>query len=292
MNIKTKKYIGGNAPLMSLRFVKEGIENILLGSQLFPELVGKFKNGVKISGPMIEQNDYHIILEYKTNQQWGQYISPRSNRFIVHSDDNNVKLLSRVNFFEQLDHFQPDLLIISALQMMENSPMEFQLRSQIIENLAHNIKHFEKKQISKSRTHFEMASFTEERLLDIIAKQIFPHMDSYGMNEQELRNLLSFLKYGNISYSSNPFPRVATVLDDLRELFILLQLIGNNRISRIHVHTLAYQVIMVKIDQNTKKPIWNFNKAAMAKASLTAYRFTVNFLLILYLITLNIFFPV
>lgn len=261
---------------MSLRFVKEGIENILLGSQLFPELVGKFSNGVKISGPTIEQNDYHIILEYKTNQQWGQYTSPRSNRFIVHSDDNNVKLLSRVNFFEQLDHFRPDLLILSALHMMENSPMEFQLRSQIIENLAHNIRQFERKQISKSRTHFEMASFTEDRLLDVIANQIFPYMDSYGMNEQELSNLLSFLKYGNISYSSNPFPRVATVLDDLRELFILLQLIGNNRVSRIHVHTLAYQVILVKIDPNTKQPIWNFNKAAMAKASLTAYRFTVN----------------
>ncbi|KAH9527464.1 hypothetical protein DERF_001476 [Dermatophagoides farinae] len=273
--IQKNEAIGSNAPLISIRFAREGFENILLGAQITDKLSKKFPNNIQISGPIIDQDDYHVILEYNTNEKWDQYKSPRANRLIVHSDDNNVKLLSRTKFFEQLRHFKPDILVLTGLHMLDNSPIDFHIRTQAIENLAKDLERFRENN-QAFRTHFEMAAFTENRLLDSVVNQIFPHMDSFGMNEQEAANLLSLMKFGNISYSSNPFPRVAHVLDEMRELFALLESIGNGRVSRIHVHTLAYQVVMTKIDSKSKQSIWKSNKAAMAKASLTAYRYTCN----------------
>lgn len=259
---------------MSLRFAKEGVKNILLGAQMSSEFANQLPKSIQISGPIIERDDYHILLEYKTDDQWGPYKSPRANRLIVHSDDNNVQLVSRLPFFEQMTHFDPDLLIISALQMMENSPVDFEIRSQSIDKLALGL-HSIRQSSDHLKIHFELASYTENRLLGAIVDNIFPLVDSFGMNEQEAANLLSFLKYGNISYVSNSTPRIAIVLDQMRELLTLLDTIDDGRISRIHVHTLAYQVVVVKLN-STGKPIWPYSSSAMAKASLTAYRHTVS----------------
>ncbi|KAJ6218577.1 hypothetical protein RDWZM_009734 [Blomia tropicalis] len=265
--------IGGNAPLMSKRFASEGIENIILGAQVSTQFAKKLPNNIQISGPLIQKDDYHILLEYKAGQQWGPYKSPRSNRLIVHSDDNNAKLVAKDKFFEQINNQgrQPDLLIISGLQMLDNSPVDINVRSQLIGTLAEQLN----AEIDpQTKIHFELASYTENALLSTIVDQIFPYCHSFGMNEQEVANLLTFLKNGNISLVSSPFPRIAQVLDQIRQLFPLLRSITNGRLSRIHVHTLAYQVV-VTVQQKPNSTIsWHQNEHAMAKASLTAYRHT------------------
>ena len=50
--------------------------------------------------------------------------------------------------------------------------------------------------------HFEMASFVEESLMRDVVERVLPHSDSLGMNEQELPNLVSFLKHGKVPHSS------------------------------------------------------------------------------------------
>jgi len=98
------------------------------------------------------------------------------------------------------------------------------------------------------------------------------------MNEQELPNLLSLLKGSNITVLSDPNPRVATVLDQMRELYGLLNqrhedtnrggdgTVGR-RLTRLHVHTLAFQAMIV-----TRGSQWKNTMSATAKASLTANR--------------------
>lgn len=100
------------------------------------------------------------------------------------------------------------------------------------------------------------------------------------MNEQELPNLLSLLKGSNITVLSDPNPRVATVLDQMREVYRIL----NQRykdvsaesntdsakvkpLTRLHVHTLAFQAMIV-----TSGSKWKNTMSATAKASLTANR--------------------
>lgn len=91
------------------------------------------------------------------------------------------------------------------------------------------------------------------------------------MNEQELPNLLSLLKGSNITVLSDPNPRVATVLDQMREVYRII----NRRhaqtsakpLTRLHVHTLAFQAMIV-----THGSQWKNTMSATAKASLTANR--------------------
>ncbi|KAL0169793.1 hypothetical protein M9458_034389, partial [Cirrhinus mrigala] len=117
----------------------------------------------------------------------------------------------------------------------------------------------------QTAVHFEMASFVDEKF-------VLPHADSLGMNEQELPNLLSLFRGSNLTVLSDPNPRVATVLDQMRELYRLVnqrhQEAGTGRpLTRLHVHTLAFQAIIVK--RGSK---WKNTMSATAKASLTANR--------------------
>lgn len=278
-NAKFQESVGSNAALMSMRFAQEGIANILLGAQTAKENGARFPSQIRITGPELQADDYHVLLEFKAGTSFGKYRSARDNRLIVHSDDNNAKLQSRAFFFNQMVHFQPNLMVITGLHMLDNSHVKFDARSSLINDLASDLASYVHNEsiATKPLIHFEMASYTEARLLNAIVDDIFPLVHSYGMNEQEVENLLSMLKSGSISYSSNPFPRVAHVLDDIRELYSLLAFTDSSRVSRIHVHTLAYQVVMVKLDtQGT--PLWPHALQAMTKASLTAFRHTVRFI--------------
>ena len=128
-----------------------------------------------------------------------------------------------------------------------------------------------------------MASFTETSLLQLLVNQVIPHSDSLGMNEQELPNILGEMSYSIGSFSSKSTsditrsqgnalglrvvlhhfsssaalrgepvklvadsnPRVAAALDDIRALFTAAdRLKGVRRLTRIHVHTLAFQAIV------------------------------------------------
>ena len=127
-------------------------------------------------------------------------------------------------------------------------------------------------QPKSTKIHFEMASFVEQNLLNELCNKVIPYADSLGMNEQEIGNLYNSLLYGNVSLVTDSTPRVATILDQMRMLFKLIRTKGktveNSReLTRIHVHTLAYQAIFT-----VKNSSWKNTVAAAAKASLTAHR--------------------
>lgn len=123
-----------------------------------------------------------------------------------------------------------------------------------------------------TKIHFEMASFAEDKFLFELCDSVIPFADSLGMNEQEIANLHNAMYYGNISLVANSTPRIATVLDQIRTLFKLIRtksdaVVNSRQLTRIHVHTLAYQAIFT-----VKGSTWKNTMAAAAKASLTAHR--------------------
>lgn len=267
-------HIGGNAPLMANRFAQEGCE-VLLGAHMSPKLRRELPDSVKVAGPMVDHDEVHLLLEYPAGLRWGPFQSPRANRFIIHNDHTNPRLASIESFGPEVEPFHPNLLVISALQMMDNFPFEKGQRR----------KHMSEVQELMTKTpasvplHFEMASYTDPTLLHDLVEHVLPYADSLGMNEQELPNLVSILKYGNVSYVSDSYPRVATVLDAMRDVYELLQneavrhrgddQKGRRSLSRLHIHTLAFQAILVSKDSP-----WKNSLAAAAKAALTAHRYT------------------
>ncbi|PIK34897.1 putative ADP-dependent glucokinase-like [Apostichopus japonicus] len=219
-------------------------------------------------GTPLEKDDVHLIMEYKTGEVWGKYKTPRANRFIVHSDSSNPMLESLDEFREELGAFKPQAVVIGGLQMMDNFPFrEEERQSRLLE--------LQKLMVGLSpdiKTHFEFASFAEEQMLRDLLQYIIPYSNSIGMNEQELPNLYSLLNYGNVSLLADPYPRTATILDQMRFVFNSLRngpnAEGEKRLSRLHVHTLAFQAIMTAKDSG-----WKNTMSATAKAALTANRY-------------------
>ncbi|XP_017274114.1 ADP-dependent glucokinase [Kryptolebias marmoratus] len=265
--------VGGNAPVMAGRMATEGCD-VLLGGSFSTDFTDVLSQHITVAGKVIEEPDIHLILEYSSGASWGRYTSRRANRYIIHSDDHNPYLDSMEDFSKKLKGFRPDLLVVGGLQMMDNFPFQSGEREAVLSRLE-NLLSSSSPQIG---IHFEMASFVDESIVEDLLHYVIPHADSLGMNEQELPNLLSLLKGSNITVLSDPNPRVATVLDQMREVYRIL----NQRhkdgesdgakskgkpLTRLHVHTLAFQAMIV-----THSSQWKNTMSAIAKASLTANR--------------------
>lgn len=259
--------VGGNAPVMAGRMASEGCD-VLLGGSFSLDFNDVLSEHVTVAGNTVEEPDIHLILEYPSGATWGQYTSRRANRYIVHSDDHNPYLDSMEEFEKKLQSFNPDLLVVGGLQMMDNFPFKQGKREALLTHLARILSSAS----SQTSVHFEMASFVDEGLLLDLLGFVLPHADSLGMNEQELPNLLSLFRGSNVTVLSDPNPRVATVLDQMRELYrIVNQRQKENNtgrpLTRLHVHTLAFQAMIV-----THGSQWKNTMSAVAKASLTANR--------------------
>ena len=240
---------------------------VLLGARMAPSALQKLHPSISVPGTWSKlENDIHLIFENNIGRKWGGYTSPRANRFIIHSDYSNMMLDTLDNFVESLPSFQPSLVVVGGLQMLDNFPLDVSIRQVKLQRLQAALASLPR----STKVHFEMASFTEELLLKEIVEYVLPYADSIGMNEQELTNLCSVLEYGNITIVSDPYPRVAKALDQLRVLYKHLHArtsLGRRMLSRIHLHTLAYQAILV-----SKGSMWQNVNGAVAKASLTANR--------------------
>ena len=261
--------LGGNAPVMANRFAKEGWK-VLLGASLRPEACKQLHEAVTVTQKAQDSDheDYHLVLEFDKDSTWGKLVSPRANRFIVHNDYSNMMLASLDSFISAIPHFHPSLVIIGGLQMLDHFPLDPELRTANLKRIASLLSSLP----DSTKIHFEMASFTELRLVGELVEYIIPYADSLGMNEQELSDLCSYYQYGNVTIYSDPFPRVASTLDKMRLLYNYVDTKTRTKgagrpLTRIHVHTLAYQAIHVK-----KHSDWQNINSAVAKASLTAYR--------------------
>ncbi|KAL4239112.1 hypothetical protein ACF0H5_003815 [Mactra antiquata] len=258
--------LGGNAPAMARRLAMEGAE-ILLGARFTEETLKSLPESIKVLGKPLDVNELHIILEYSAGSIWGNYSASRANRFIIHSDKSNPFLDTLEDLERELPSFDPSVLVVGGLQMMDNFPFKEGVREERLRKLKDLLIATDR----STKTHFELASFSDENLMQEIVDSVVYYSDSLGMNEQELPNLVSILTNGKISLISDSKPRIATVLDQMRTVFNLLkdteETDGKRKLTRLHVHTLAYQAILT-----TKGSEWKNTMAAAAKASLTANR--------------------
>ena len=256
--------LGGNAPVMAARFAREGAD-VLLGAKLSPGLADWIPDGVQVAGGKVAQDDVHLIVEYKRNELWDAVQSPRANRYIVHRDMNNPLVSSLEEFSAALPSFHPNLVVVGGLQMMDNFPFK---EGERLERIV-KIKNLMRSQSRETLIHFEMASFVDGSLLEELVEHVIPQSDSIGMNEQELPNLVSMLTSGRVVEVADSNPRTAVMLDMMRTVFRVLGAgEGEARpVTRLHLHTLAYQAIMTKRGSQ-----WKHSGAAAVKASLTAHR--------------------
>lgn len=266
-----RETIGGNAPVMASRLAREGVRNILLGSPDSDYLNRHLPSGITISGTGSSDTqgnssvDIHLLIEYAAGEKWGSFVAPRANRFIVHSDASNPYITSLEEFHARLPSFRPEMVVVSGLQMLDNFPFQGNQGLDRIDKVAEHLTKL-RQTMPDTLIHFEMASFTQENLFKRIVEKIIPLADSLGMNEQELPNLVQMFEYGNVTFVAPSDPRTAVILDQMRKVLASPYC---KRLTRIHVHTLAFQAVVLR-----KQSKWQHARVSAAKSALTAHRHT------------------
>ncbi|KAL7867741.1 hypothetical protein SRHO_G00091250 [Serrasalmus rhombeus] len=257
-------YVGGNAALIGQKLASYPELVVLLCGPVGPKLHELLDEQIIVPPESLQETDeYHLILEYKAGEQWGSTRAPQANRFIFSHDVSNGEMSTLETFVASLEEFQPGLVVLSGLHMMEGMGRELwedRLKEAVVA-------------ISDVRNevpiHLELASMTDKDYMSSIMKeQVMPIVNSIGLNEQELL----FLSHAGEGPHSDlaawdGIPDVGRVTDIL--LWVLEQ---HGRadpeseadLTRIHFHTLAYH-ILATVDGH-----WANQRAAVAAGARVA----------------------
>ena len=98
MGLKKKElFTGGNAALIGQHLVETAggrPRKVRLVSAVGPQLKKLLHKDIEVPGDSeAEEDEVHLILEYKLGEKWGSYTAPRANRFIFSNDRTNAMLL-------------------------------------------------------------------------------------------------------------------------------------------------------------------------------------------------------
>uniref|UniRef100_A0A1A8IRV2 ADP-dependent glucokinase n=2 Tax=Nothobranchius kuhntae TaxID=321403 RepID=A0A1A8IRV2_NOTKU len=238
-----KLYVGGNAALIGQKFASYPDLMVLLCGPVGPKLHELLDEQIVVPpGSLQETDEFHLILEYKAGERWGSTQAPQANRFIFSHDVSNGGMSSLEMFVASLEEFQPELVVLSGLHMMEGQGRELwkERLKQAVASIA---------EIPKDiPVHLELASMTDrDFMISIVQEQVMPMVSSMGLNEQEL---LFLSQAAGGPHSALPawkgIPDVGRVSDIL--LWILEHhgrgaISSESDLTRIHFHTLAYHIL-------------------------------------------------
>ncbi|XP_029431677.1 ADP-dependent glucokinase isoform X3 [Rhinatrema bivittatum] len=223
-------YVGGNAALIGQKLASNPNLTVLLCGPIGPKLHELLDEHIAVPPASLQDGDeFHIILEYKADEDWGAVNAPAANRFIFSHDVSNGAMNMLEVFVSSLEEFQPDLVVLSGLHMMEGQSREMR----------------------------------EKRL-----KEVFPLLNSIGLNEQELLFISQSASGPHSSLASwNGVPDVGIVSDIiywiLKEHETTEEGKGSD-LTRIHFHTLAYHILA------TVDGFWGNQRAALAAGAQVA----------------------
>lgn len=237
-----KLYVGGNAALIGQKLATYPDLMVLLCGPVGPKLHEMLDEQIVVPPESLQETDeYHLILEYKAGERWGSTQAPQANRFIFSHDVSNGGMSSLETFVASVEEFQPDLVVLSGLHMMEGQGRalwEQRLKEAVaaISDIRRDIP-----------IHLELASLTDKDFMNSIMQEVMPIVSSIGLNEQELL-FLSQAGAGPHAdlLSWKGVPDVGRVSDIL--LWILEQHgrgdpSSEADLTRIHFHTLAYHIL-------------------------------------------------
>ena len=120
-------FIGGNAALMAEGIAKRFNESeILLIGPVGPKLKQLLNENIKIPNQcLIDKDEVHLILEYHSKEVFENVQTPTANRFIVSHDFYNSRMEMLDELFAISKNYNPDILIISGLHLLESQREEF-----------------------------------------------------------------------------------------------------------------------------------------------------------------------
>ena len=241
--------IGGQAGIMANLLSKIGVKNILLNLPFDSSTLRVLLNSsIQILGDFENTIDYrkkkyntkiepisHYIFEFKKaiytigNKK---IQCKRSNRFIASFDTVNSELKISKNFINysvsSIQNYSQ--AVISGFHLIKPET-SFLTYSEMLKPVLNLLRTW-KKTNSSLKIHLELTVTKNKKLRSTIIKEIFPLVDSIGMNEQELLLLLEIqhpLVFNAIKdnlNSINLFEGLLKVLEDFQDKHLLLHNLG------------------------------------------------------------------
>lgn len=237
-----KLYVGGNAALIGQKLATYPDLMVLLCGPVGPKLHEMLDEQIVVPPESLQETDeFHLILEYKAGEQWGSTHAPQANRFIFSHDVSNGEMSSLETFVASLEEFQPELVVLSGLHMMEGQGRE--LWEERLKEAVSAISDIRK----DIPIHLELASMTDKDYMNSIMQEFMPIVSSIGLNEQELLFLSQAGEGPHAEMTAwKGIPDVDRVSDIL--LWVLEQHGRSDPsseadLTRIHFHTLAYHIL-------------------------------------------------
>ncbi|XP_030588178.1 ADP-dependent glucokinase isoform X2 [Archocentrus centrarchus] len=238
-----KLYVGGNAALIAQKLATYPDLMVLLCGPVGPKLHEMLDEQIIVPPDSLQETDeFHLILEYKAGEKWGSTQAPQANRFIFSHDVSNGKMSSLETFVASLEEFQPELVVLSGLHMMDGQGRE--LWEERLKEAVSAISDIRK----DIPIHLELASMTDKDYMNSIMQEVMPIVSSIGLNEQELLFLSQAGEGPHAELAAwKGIPDVGRVSDIL--LWILEQHgrtdpSSEADLTRIHFHTLAYHILV------------------------------------------------
>ncbi|XP_074533765.1 ADP-dependent glucokinase isoform X2 [Halichoeres trimaculatus] len=258
-----KLYVGGNAALIGQKLATYPDLMVLLCGPVGPKLHEMLDEQIVVPPESLQETDeYHLILEYKAGEKWGSTQAPQANRFIFSHDVSNGGMSSLETFVASLEEFEPELVVLSGLHMMEGQGRE--LWEERLKEAVLAISDIRK----DIPIHLELASMTDKDYMNSIMQEFMPIVSSIGLNEQELLFLSQAGEGPHADMTTwKGIPDVGRVSDIL--LWILEQHgrsdpLSEADLTRIHFHTLAYHILA------TVDGYWGNQVAAVAAGARVA----------------------
>lgn len=237
-----KLYVGGNAALIGQKLATYPDLMVLLCGPVGPKLHEMLDEQIVVPPESLQETDeFHLILEYKAGEQWGSTQAPQANRFIFSHDVSNGGMSSLETFVASLEEFQPDLVVLSGLHMMEGQGR--QLWEERLKEAVSAISDIRK----DIPIHLELASMTDKDYMNSIMQEVIPIVSSIGLNEQELLFVSQAVQGPHSDLAAwKGIPDVGQVTDIL--LWIMEQHGRSDPsseadLTRIHFHTLTYHIL-------------------------------------------------
>ena len=122
---------------------------------------------------ILPHDEVHLILEYKVNENWGGHVTPVANRFITSHDISNSEVAMMETFFESLETYQPDLIILSGLHLLDSQKPQFsKKRIEMMLPLLQNLPVF-------VPIHLELASMANVEFVGLVLEKVstFLHLN-------------------------------------------------------------------------------------------------------------------
>ncbi|KRZ24546.1 putative ADP-dependent glucokinase, partial [Trichinella pseudospiralis] len=262
--------IGGNAALIAHNIASDfdHAEVVLVGP-IGPKLKALLHPRISTqNSTVIARDEYHLIMEFRYGETWGDYVAPSYSRFITSHDHFSSSAIIIDMFFNTIPNFRPDLIVLTGLHLLE-----FQAKELWTEKLT-----VIKRNLNQARRripfHLELGHMSNKEFVKMLLHKVIPYVDSLALSEQELM-IISHVGGGPYA---DQYPlksitihahKATEILDWLLHEYGPRKSEENSkrryfRLGRVYLHSLTFHMIA------TRGTEWSNGAASLAAGAVAA----------------------